>query len=105
VSPGLWRVEPERPGAHRPPDTYDVIDDDGLPVTWALANLTFDVAEQIVNAHNTSQAQRAIAMLSEISEKLDEYESEAAQLYGGESPQRVWAWGLNAAIAEALRED
>jgi len=51
------------------------------------------------------RAAKAVAMLQEIASKLDGFEDEACELFGGDSPQRLWAWGLNAAIAEALRTD
>ena len=52
---GPWRVDPEHPRDTRPADTYDVIDDDGLPVAWPLASLTFAAAAAVVEAHRNSQ--------------------------------------------------
>jgi hypothetical protein len=49
-----WRVEPDVERDTRPVDTYDVIDDSGLPVAGILANFTFVVATAIVDAHNAA---------------------------------------------------
>jgi hypothetical protein len=52
-----WRVDPERPRDTRPAATYDVIDDEGLPVAWPLANLTFEAATAVVEARRNATQQ------------------------------------------------
>ncbi len=51
----------------------------------------------------STREERAIRLLGQIAGQLDEFEDHAAQLFGGDSPQRLWAWGLRSAIDEALR--
>lgn len=42
--------------------------------------------------------------LHNILTQAHQFEDQALMLYGGDSPQRIWAWGLSSFIEEQIRD-